>query len=408
MSTSLIPLDAIRDARRRAAGIIKTTPLDLSATFSKLCRCEIYLKLENLQKTGSFKARGALNKIQQIPEARRAAGVVTASAGNHAQGVAYAARMVAVPVVVVMPEHASLSKVMATEGYGAEVVLAGRDYREAWECAVALGKERGATFVHGFDDAEVITGQGTLGLEILEQLPDVDTVVVPVGGGGLVSGVISALRAAGSRAAVVAVQAETVATLADSLRAGQPVACPSAETIADGLATRSVGGLPFEIMRACPPEVVNVGETDIAAAVLLLLERAKMVVEGAGAVGLSACLEGRLPAGARKVAVILSGGNIDSPLLDRIINLGLATEGRIFRFSTRLADRPGELQRLIALIAAQSANIREVDHRRSRPGLPLTQVQVFLEIETRGRDHVERIERILRAEGFRVEPGTQW
>jgi threonine dehydratase len=403
MTAPLIPLDAIQAARMRAAGIIKVTPLDFSTTFSALCRREIHLKLENLQKTGSFKVRGALNKIQQLPEEKRKHGVVTASAGNHAQGLAYAGRIAGVPVTVVMPTLAALSKVVATESYGAEVVLAGRDYSEAFEQASALARERGATFVHAFDDRQIITGQGTLGLEILEQLPDVDTIVVPVGGGGLLAGVLSALRGAGSRARVIGVQAEGAAALADSLRAGAPVARTSVDTIADGLATRTIGALPFEIMTADPPEAVDVSDAEIAAAVLLLLERAKTVVEGAGAVGLAACLADRLPAEARKVAVILSGGNIDMNLLDRIINLGLATEGRLFRFSTRLADRPGELRRLITVVADENANIRQIEHHRARPGLALTQTRVFLEIETRGHSHIERLRQTLRAKGFEIE-----
>lgn len=403
MTAPLIPPDQIRAARARAAGIIKITPLDYSTTFSALCGREIHLKLENLQKTGSFKVRGALNKLQQLPDEKKKHGVVTASAGNHAQGLAYAGRITGVPVTVVMPALAALSKVMATEDYGASVVLAGRDYGEAYERACALAQERGATFVPAFDDREIITGQGTLGLEILDQLPDVDTVVVPVGGGGLLSGVLSALRGAGSGARVIGVQAEGAAALGESLRAGKPITRASVDTIADGLATRTIGALPFEIMRADPPASVDVSDPEIAAAVLLLLERAKTVVEGAGAVGLAACLTDRLPAEARKVVVILSGGNIDMNLLDRIINLGLATEGRLFRFSTAIMDRPGELRRLITIIADESANIRQIEHHRARPGLALTQTRVFLEIETRGHKHIERLRRALSAKGFEIE-----
>lgn len=400
MSTDGITLDSIRAARARVAKFVKTTPLDYSSTFSALCGCDVYLKFENLQKTGSFKVRGALNKIQAMPEERRRAGVVTASAGNHAQGVAYAGSISGIPVTVVMPTAAALSKIVATEGYGAAVVLAGRDYAEAYEHAVTLAHERGATFLHGFDDAEIITGQGTVGLEILEQLPEVDTVVAPVGGGGLLAGILCALR--GSKARVVAVQAEMAATLADSVRAGAPTFSPSAETIADGLATRSVGKLPFEIIAAAQPLILEVSDTEIAAAVLLLLERAKTVVEGAGGAALAACLAGRLPADAKKVAVVLSGGNIDMNLLDRIINLGLATQGRLFRFSTRIGDRPGELHRLAAVIAEQNANIRQIEHQRARPGLPLTQTDVFLEVETRGRRHIDDLREVLSAKGFQI------
>ncbi|HUI27028.1 MAG TPA: threonine ammonia-lyase [Candidatus Kryptonia bacterium] len=378
------------------------TPLDLSATFSGLCRRQIYLKLENLQKTGSFKVRGALNKIQLLDDAARARGVVTASAGNHAQGVAYAAQRAGVPVTVVMPETASISKVAATGGYGARVVLAGRDYTEAYARAIELARQQHATFVHAFDDRDVIAGQGTLGLELLDQLPDVDTVVVPVGGGGLLAGVASALRGAGLRVRIIAVQAAGASSLLPSIRAGHRVELTAVDTIADGLATRAIGAIPFEMVRAAIDDAVEVSDAEIADAVLLLLERAKTVVEGAGAVGLAACLAGRLPATASNVAVIVSGGNIDTNLLDRIINLGLVEEGRLFRFTTRLSDRPGELQRLVTCVAACRANIHQISHERAQPGLALTQASVTLELETRGRDHIAEIERALAAAGFEL------
>jgi len=396
----LLPIEDIRAARQRAASVVKTTPLDLSTTFSTLCGRQIYLKLENLQKTGSFKVRGALNKIQLLDAAARARGVITASAGNHAQGVAYAARMAGVAATVVMPETAAFSKVEATAGYGATVVLAGRDYGEAYDRALALAAERQATFVHAFDDRDVIAGQGTLGLELIEQLPDVDTVVVPVGGGGMLAGIVSALRGAGSHARLVGVQAAGASALQPSLQRGEPIHLPSVDTIADGLATRTIGTQPFAIIREELDEAVDVSDAEIAAAVLLLLERAKTVVEGAGAVGLAACLAGRLPASSSKVAIIISGGNIDMNLLDRIINLGLVQEGRLFRFSTRLPDRPGELQRLVSCIAAQRANIHQIHHERAYPGLPLTQAKVILELETRGHDHIVDIRHGLVKAGF--------
>jgi len=398
----MISIEHIRDARARAAGIVKSTPLDLSATFSEMCGRQIYLKLENLQKTGSFKVRGALNKIQLLDPTVRARGVVTASAGNHAQGVAYAARIAGVPVTVVMPETASFSKCAATAAYGARVVLAGHDYNAAFAKAAALAAEQQATFIHAFDDADVIAGQGTLGLEILEQLPDVDTVVVPVGGGGLLAGIVSALRGSGCAARIVGVQAAGASALAPSLRSGSRVELAEVDTIADGLATRGIGALPFSIIQSAVDAAVEVSDAEIAEAVVLLLERAKAVVEGAGAVGLAACLAARLPENAQKVAVIISGGNIDMNLLDRIINLGLVQEGRLFRFTTRLADRPGELQRLVACIAANRANIHQIQHERSQPGLPLTQASVSLELETRGHAHITEIEQALRAAGFDV------
>jgi threonine dehydratase len=400
---TVVSLEQIRAARARAAGIVKTTPLDLNTTFSTLCGRQIYLKLENLQKTGSFKVRGALNKIQLLDAASRARGVVTASAGNHAQGVAFAAAQAGVPVTVFIPAYASFSKVAATLEYGAEVVLEGRDYNEAYAKAVAFAAERQATFVHAFDDPEVIAGQGTLGLEILEQLPNADAIVVPVGGGGLLAGVVSAVRGAGSPARVIAVQAAGASSLEPSLRLGRCVELSAVDTIADGLAARSIGRLPFSIIRDSVERAVEVTDAESAHAVLLLLERVKTVVEGAGAVGLAACLAGRLPDDAQTVVVVVSGGNIDMNLLDRIINLGMIRQGRRARFSTQLPDRPGSLQHLVATVAACRANIHQITHERARPGLPLTRAAVTLELETRGPEHVAEIERALLADGFEVE-----
>lgn len=397
-----IAIERIRDARERAVGLVKLTPLDLSATFSALCGREIYLKLENLQKTGSFKVRGALNKIQSLDSGARARGVITASAGNHAQGVAYAARMAGVAATVIMPETAAFSKVEATIGYGAKVVLAGRDYNDAYVRARTLASEHRMVFVHAFDDPEVITGQGTLGLELLEQLPEMDTVVVPVGGGGLLAGITAALRGSGCSARILGVQATGASSLVPSLRTGKRVELSHVDTIADGLATRAIGALPFAIIRRGKGQAVEVNDAEIAAAVLLLLERAKMIAEGAGAVGLAACLAGHLPRDASKVAVIISGGNIDSNLLDRIITLGLATEGRHFRFTTVLLDQPGELQRLVACVAGCGANIHQIRHERAQPGLPLTRAAVTLELETRGREHITEVERALSTAGFEL------
>jgi threonine dehydratase len=395
-----VSIAAIRDARARAAGVVRTTPLEPSATFSALCGRPICLKLENLQKTGSFKVRGALNKIQRLGAAAQRSGVITASAGNHAQGVAYAARMIGVPATVVMPATASFSKTEATVGYGAEVILQGRDYAGAYDHAAALAAQRGAAYVHAYDDPDVIAGQGTLGLEILEQCPDVDTVVVPVGGGGLLAGIAAALRGSGSRARIVGVQVSTAACLAASLRAGARVRVEVAETIADGLATGSIGEHPFAIIRSAVDDAVEVSDGETAAAILLLLERAKIVVEGAGAVGLAACLSGRLPAGAGTVVVVISGGNIDINLLDRIINRGLVNQGRLFRFTTDLPDRPGELQRLVSCVAACGANIHQIHHERARPGLAPTRAAVTLELEARGRQHIATIEQALQAAGY--------
>jgi threonine dehydratase len=406
MHQTLLPIERIREARRRAGNLVKTTPLDQSATFSALCDRAIYLKLENLQKTGSFKVRGALNKIQLMAPETRARGLVTASAGNHAQGVAYAAKMIGVGVTVVMPKTAALSKIQATTGYGATVVLHGAGYREAYEHAAVLGEEHGWTFVHAFDDYDVIAGAGTIGLELLEQLPGLDAVVVPVGGGGLLAGITTALRGSGSRARIIGVEATGTSSLTASMEAGKRIEGSAVSSIADGLATGSVGTIPFEIIRAGVDSAVQVGESEIADAILLLLERAKMVVEGAGAASLAACLANRLPEDASNVAVVISGGNIDTNLLDRIINLGLVAQGRLFRFTTRLPDRPGELDRLVHCIAACNANIHQIRHERALPGLAPTVAVVALEIETRGLQHIAEIEHTLTQAGF--ELGTQF
>lgn len=403
MTNRLVPIERIRSARDRAAGVVRTTPLDPSATLTRLCGRPVHLKLENLQKTGSFKVRGALNRIQLLDAGARARGVITASAGNHAQGVAYAARMAGVSATVVIPETAAFSKIAATRDYGAEVILAGQDYQEAAARAHELAGQRGATFVHAFDDAEVIAGQGTLGLEVLEQLPDLDAILVPVGGGGLLAGVVSALRGSGCGARIVGVQPAGASALAPSLRSGRRVTLDTVDTIADGLATGALGEVPFEIVRDAVDEVIEVGDAEIAAAVVFLLERAKTVAEGAGAVGVAACLAGRLPAQASRVVVVVSGGNIDMNLLDRILTLGLVQERRLARLRIRLLDRPGELQRLTACVARCRANIHQVRHERSLPGLPLTQALLTLDLETHGPGHIEEIRRALHEAGFAIE-----
>ncbi len=402
MSQARVTLEHVRAARSALSDVVKRTPLDANATFSALCGREIHLKLENLQKTGSFKVRGALNKIRRLSPEARARGVITASAGNHAQGVAYAARMLNVKATVVMPETVAFSKLSATSGYGAHTILAGSEYAAAYEHAKELCAEQGATFVHGFDDPDIIAGQGTLGLEIIEQLSEVDTIVVPVGGGGLLAGILTAVRGLGSKAHVVGVQAEGASSLAESLHKGEICDAERVDTIADGLATRAIGKLPFEIIREQLDAATTVSDAQIAEAVMLLLERAKTVVEGAGAVGLAACLAGCLPQTSRKVAILISGGNIDMNLLDRIINLGLIHEGRLFRFTTRLTDRPGELQRLVGCVVAHRANIHQISHERARPGLPLTQAAVTLALEVRGPEHAAEVKAAVMAAGFAV------
>jgi threonine dehydratase len=366
----------IRAAYERIHAHILRTPLQGSQTLSRMAGAKIHLKCENLQKTGSFKARGALNRILQLEQSERRRGVVAASAGNHAQGVAYAGAIAGVNVTVVMPVSAAIAKIEATRGYGAEVVLAGEDYAAAFRHAAKLARRRCATLVPAFDDDRVIAGQGTVGVEILEDLPEVEIVVVPVGGGGLAAGIAAAIAPIAPRVQVIGAQAELASTLIPSLRARRRIAATPAPTIADGLATSSLGARPWRILRRRLWRAVTVGEAEIAAAILLLLERAKLVVEGAGATALAACL---------------------GPLL----NLGLAKQGRVFRFATVLDDRPGALSRLTAVVGEAGANIKTIHHDRGRVDVGVLETLVTAEIETRGRGHVPEIVRRLRAAGYR-------
>lgn len=404
MSDPVLPgLADVEAARKRVAGIAHKTPVTPSTTFSERTGAEVWLKLENLQRTGSFKLRGALNKIASIPPAERARGVVAASAGNHAQGVALAARMMDIPCVIVMPERAPSTKVEAVRGYGADLVLHGKDYNEAEARARDVERERGMTFVHAYDDPDVIAGQGTLGLEILEDVPDVQTVVVPVGGGGLIAGISIAIKALRPDVRIVAVEPTGAAKLPESLRKGQVEALESVRTIADGLATRRAGKLPFEAIQKHVTEVVQVEDDDVAMAILLLLERAKTVVEGAGAVGLAALLGKRFDvAPGEKVCVLLSGGNIDVTLLDQILQRGLEATGRLLNVRTVLEDRPGALRDLLALLASLGANVEQIEHDRTRRNVALGKAEVVLRLDTRSPEHVADVLAALEGAGYAV------
>jgi threonine dehydratase len=400
---SRIRLSDIVAARARIAPHVLRTPLVRSHTLSVMTGAEVRLKCENLQKTGSFKARGALNCLLGLSAAERRRGVVAASAGNHAQGVAYAAAIAGAKATVVMPTSAAIAKVEATRGYGAEIALAGVDYAAAFCHAAELARRRRATLIHAFDDDGVIAGQGTVGLEILEELPDVDVIIVPVGGGGLAAGIVAV--AGNARVQVIGAQAALASTLAPSLRAGRRVHVVPEPTIADGLATSSIGERPWRVLKRELQRAVTVSEAEIAAAILLLLERAKLVVEGAAATALAACLGPlRRAIAGRKVVVVLSGGNIDVNVLDRILNLGLASQGRVFRFATVLTDRPGALSALAAVIGEAGANIKHIQHDRGRLGIGVLETMVTFELETRGRAHVPEITARLRAAGYRVLP----
>jgi threonine dehydratase len=402
----MVTIGDIQSAYRRIKDGIFVSPCVASQTFSRLTGNQIFFKLENLQMTGSFKERGALNKILSLTEAERRSGVVAASAGNHAQGVAYHAHRLGIQATIVMPERTPLIKVTNTERFGARVILHGRSYDEAMVEALRIQETEGQCLIHPFDDPEVIAGQGTIGLELLEQCPDVDAVIVPLGGGGLVSGIAQAIKAAKPGVRIVGVEAASLPAACRSREAGEQVTIGAGETIADGIAVRRIGDHTFEMVERLVDDLVMVSEEEIATAVLLLLEREKTVAEPAAATTLAALIGGELPHLAGKnVVMVLSGGNIDVNLLSRIIERGLIHDGRLAELIVRIDDRPGALAAVTALLAEQGANILQLDHRRGSAGLRITEAEVELTLETRGRKHVQAIVQAFEGAGYEVRHG---
>ncbi|MDB2238843.1 MULTISPECIES: threonine ammonia-lyase [Halorubrum] len=400
----MLSLADIREARERVSGVARHTPLERSRSFSEMSGADLHLKLENFQRTGAFKIRGAMNRIQTLSEAEREAGVVTASAGNHAQGVALAASRAGVDATVVMPKFAPVSKVKATRGYGASVRLEGVDYDEAQAYAHRLEREEDRTYVHAFDDPVVMAGQGTLGLEIVDDCPDLDTVVVPIGGGGLISGVSVAIKEQLPDVRVVGVQAEGAASAAKSLEAGEVTEIDSVDTIADGIATRSVGEETLEVMAEYVDEVVTVDDREIALALTLLLERAKTLVEGAGAVALAAVLSEAFEYDdGETVVAALCGGNIDLNRLGTVVRRGLVQMGRYLKITIDLKDRPGELERVSSIVARTGANVYAVHHDRTSRDVAVNAAELELELETDDAEHAADIVDALEAEGYDVE-----
>jgi threonine dehydratase len=383
--------------------LIHHTALTSSRTLSAMTGADIYLKAEHMQRSGSFKVRGAGYKISRLSEDQYKAGVIAASAGNHAQGVAIAAAQHNIPCTIVMPENAPLAKVTATQSYGANVVLYGPTYDDAYQHCCELQRESGATFIHAFDDPDVIAGQGSLGLEMLNDLPDADAIVVPVGGGGLISGIAIAARALKPDITIIGVQAEGAASCRVSLDSGKPETLPAITTIADGIATKRPGTLTFSIIQRLVDDIVLVNDESIINAVLLLMERCKMLVEGAGAVGVAALLSGAIRLEGKKVLVPLTGGNIDINLVGRFIEHGLAAAGRYFVIHTRLTDRPGELMRLLGIIAEMRINVIDVRYQRISNRLPIMQREETITLETRDRAQCVELLRRLRAAGYMVE-----
>jgi threonine dehydratase len=395
-------VEDIENARRRLEGIVKPTPLIPSTTLSRMLDAEVLIKPENLQKTGSFKIRGAYNRVATLSpdEARR--GVIAASAGNHGQALAFAASRAGVKATIVMPTTAAIAKIDATRGYGQEVVLAGVDYQEARRAAEEIRDRTRAVFVDAYDDPFVIAGQGTIGLEIADEIAP-DAILVQAGGGGLIAGIAVAIKSRMPGAEVIGVEAAGSPQLSASLAAGAPVSISRpVDTIADGLATGRIGRLPFELIRDRVSRVVTVDDFEIGEAVLLMLERMKLLAEGAGATALAGALKIKADLRGKRVVVLVSGGNIDINLLDRIIGHGLAKAGRLVRLSINLHDRPGELQKLLVLISETGANVRTIEHDRTRRDIPIASVRVQLELETRSADHIDTIRQRIEQSGYAI------
>lgn len=398
----MIKID-FQKARERLAPILHHTSLDLSTTFSNMTGGEIYLKCENSQKTGSFKIRGASNKIASLVESGNTNPVVASSAGNHAQGVAYAAHKFGIKATIVMPKAAPIVKVKATEGYGAKVVLAGDCYDDAYAEAIRICEVENATFLHPYNDEEVMAGQGTLGLEILEDLPDADMIVVPAGGGGLLAGIAMAVKSVNPKIEVCGVQAEGADAIAQSFKAKKLICTDSCSTIADGIAVKSPGDKTVAIINEYVDHVVTVSDTEIADAILLLMERCKQIVEPAGATPVAAVLNGKLDVKGKKVVCVLSGGNIDVSFVQSIIEQGLFARHRRVRFTITLLDRPGSLVKLLNVIADSGANILSIEHDKLTEGLNPNETTVHIACEVGDKDHADKLFNNIKNNGYKLE-----
>lgn len=399
----VVSLHDINQAQKRLQGFVHRTELTYSRTFSEIAGNEIYLKNENLQKTGSFKIRGALNKMATLSDQEKQRGVIASSAGNHAQGVALGATLYGISATVVMPAGAPLAKVAATRGYGAEVALYGTAYDDAYAKARQLQAETGAVFLHPFDDPEVIAGQGTIGVEILEDLPALDAVVVPVGGGGLISGLAVALKEMKPSVKVIGVEAAGAPCMLASMRAGRITTLNSVATIADGIAVKQPGELTFGLISKYVDEIVTVEDEEIANAILMLLERAKVVAEGAGAAPVAAILQHKLSFIGKKVAAVVSGANIDVNILARVLDRGLIKAGRKVQFRMIIPDRPGQLQQVLAAIAETQSNVVGINHDRSKKKVAVGYAEVEFVLETLDKAHADALLSMLAAKGYEVE-----
>ena len=396
-------LNQIISAREKMKGIIHQTPLDFSQTFTDMSHNEVYLKLENLQKTGSFKVRGSINKLTSLSKEELSKGVIAASAGNHAQGVAYSSKMLNIPCTIVMPKGAPLSKIQATKNYGAEIVLEGDVFDDALAHAMELSEKQGFTLVHTFDDDEIIAGQGTIGLEILEQLPDVEAIICPVGGGGLIAGIAVAVKEKNPNVAIYGVEASACPSMAQSLLEKKPITVPSTPTVADGIAVKKPGVRNLEIVEKYVDDLVTVDELEMIRTMFLLLERNKLLVEGSGASSLAALLYEKLNIKGKKVVALLSGGNVDVNFISRIIERGMVEAGRYARFSIIIVDKPGELQRVLTNITEADANILSIHHTRMGRNIYPGYTEIEFAVETKSHEHILDLQKALTAKGYRVD-----
>lgn len=396
----MISMDMLHDAQQVLAPVISRTPV--VSTKGIVPGCDFYLKADCLQKTGAFKLRGAYYKIATLSDEEKARGVIACSAGNHAQGVAYAARDMGIRATICIPEGAPISKIEATRSYGANVVLVPGVYDDAYAEAVRLRDEQGLTFIHPFNDYRIMAGQGTLGLEILEQLPDVDAIFVPIGG-GLIGGLAYAVKHLKPACRVIGVQAAGAPSMAESLKKGEIITLSSVDTIADGIKVKTPGDLTFDMCRQYVDEVVTVTESEIASAILTVLEKQKLVAEGAGAVGIAAAMYHKASIEGQTVCALLSGGNVDVTMLERILTRGLAKEGRTVTFSTVLPDQPHALASFLEVVSSLGANVLDVNHERRNTRAAIGSCVVQLSLETRDKAHIQEIISSLRREGYEVE-----
>lgn len=398
-----VTLSMIKKAKETIQNSIKRTPVVECPSLENNKDGKIFLKLENLQKTGSFKVRGALNRIANLTEEERKKGVIASSAGNHAQGIALGATAQGIKSTIVMPENAPIAKITATKNYGAKVVLEGSVYDDAYAKACEIQKETGAIFLHPFDDEYVIAGQGTIGLEILEDIEDIDVVVVPIGGGGILAGIATAIKEINPNIKVIGVESENAASMTAALKKGECCEVLTTPTIADGIAVKKVGIKTLELVKKYVDDVVTVTESELAEAILFLMEKSKVIAEGAGATSMAGILSGKIDCNNKKVCAVISGGNIDINLIDRVLNRALINKGRIYEFRVKLHDRAGELGKLTNLLTSNRANILDINLSMYDRDLGIVMQEVTLVIECSDMEHKENIKQNLINAGYEIK-----